>query len=99
MLRQEKAFFENAQKVLIADFALDPNRVVQGSDGPAGRVGSGHDFAGFWQVESGQHFEIISVPAAPFCGSISNEINFYYHFKSFNIQQIWAVMTKGGTGN
>ena len=36
-------------------------RVVHGSDGPAGRVGSGrvgsgHDFAGFWRVGSGQHF-------------------------------------------
>ena len=28
-------------------------RVVHGSDGPAGRVGSGHDFAGFWRVGSG----------------------------------------------
>ena len=27
-------------------------RVVHGSDGPAGRVGSGHDFAGFWRVGS-----------------------------------------------
>ena len=34
-------------------------RVVHGSDGPAGRVGSGrvgsgHDFAGFWRVGSGR---------------------------------------------
>ena len=40
-------------------------RVVHGSDGPAGRVGSGHDFAGFWRVGSGrvgsgQHFGFIS---------------------------------------
>ena len=28
------------------------HRVVHGSDGPAGRVGSGHDFAGFWRVGS-----------------------------------------------
>ena len=27
-------------------------RVVHGSDGPAGRVGSGHDFAGFCRVGS-----------------------------------------------
>ena len=31
-----------------------PIRVVHGSDGPAGRVGSGHDFAGFWRVGSGR---------------------------------------------
>ena len=30
------------------------HRVVHGSDGPAGRVGSGHDFAGFWRVGSGR---------------------------------------------
>ena len=35
-------------------------RVVHGSDGPADRVGSGHDFAGFWRVGSGQHFGFIS---------------------------------------
>ena len=29
-------------------------RVVHGSDGPAGRVGSGHDFGGFWRVGSGR---------------------------------------------
>ena len=29
-------------------------RVVHGSDGPAGRVGSGHGFAGFWRVWSGR---------------------------------------------
>ena len=29
-------------------------RVVHGSDGPASRVGSGHDFAGFWRVGSGR---------------------------------------------
>ena len=29
-------------------------------DGPAGRVGSGHDFAGFWRVGSGQHFGFFS---------------------------------------
>ena len=34
-------------------------RVVHGSDGPAGRVGSGHDFAGFRRVGSGQHFRFI----------------------------------------
>ena len=27
-------------------------RVVHGSDGPAGRVGSGHNFAGFWWIGS-----------------------------------------------
>ena len=37
------------------------SRVVHGSDGPAGRVGSSHDFSGFWRVGSGrvgsgQHF-------------------------------------------
>ena len=31
-------------------------RVVHGSDGHAGRVGSGHDFPNFWRVGSGQHF-------------------------------------------
>ena len=39
------------------------SRVVHGSDGPAGRVtrvGSGHDFAGFWRVGSGQHFGFLS---------------------------------------
>ena len=41
-------------------------RVVHGSDGPAGRVGSdrvgsGHDFAGFWRVGSGQHFGFFSI--------------------------------------
>ena len=30
------------------------NRVVHGSDGPAGRVGSDHDFARFWRVGSGR---------------------------------------------
>ena len=30
------------------------HRVVHGSDGPAGRVGSGHDFAEFWWVGSGR---------------------------------------------
>ena len=30
--------------------------VFHESDVPAGRVGSGHDFAGFWRVGSGQHF-------------------------------------------
>ena len=44
---------------------LSQGRVVHGSDGPAGRVGSGrigsgHDFAGFWQVGSGQHFGFLS---------------------------------------
>ena len=34
-------------------------RVVHGWDGPAGRVESGHDFAGFWRVGSGQQFEFI----------------------------------------
>ena len=29
-------------------------RVVHGSDGPAGRVGSGHDFAGICRVGSGR---------------------------------------------
>ena len=37
------------------------DRVVHGSDGPAGRVGSGHDFAGFWRVGSGQHFGFFSI--------------------------------------
>ena len=37
-----------------------PHRVVHGSDGPAGRVGSGHDLAEFWRVGSGQHFGFIS---------------------------------------
>ena len=41
------------------------SRVVHGSDGPAGRVGSGrvgsgHDFAGFGRVGSGQHFVFLS---------------------------------------
>ena len=36
------------------------HRVVHGSDGPAGRVGSGHDFAGFWRVGSGQHFGVLN---------------------------------------
>ena len=35
-------------------------RVAHGSGGPAGRVGSGHDFAGCWRVGSGQHFGFIS---------------------------------------
>ena len=35
-------------------------RVVHGSGGPAGRVESGHDFAGFWRVGSGQHFGFFS---------------------------------------
>ena len=30
--------------------------VGHGSDGPAGRVGSGHDFVGIGRVGSGQHF-------------------------------------------
>ena len=34
------------------------NRVVHGSDEPAGRVGSGHDFDRFWRVGSGQPFLI-----------------------------------------
>ena len=48
------------------------SRVVHGSDGPAGRVGSGHDFAGFWRVGSGQHFGFIS-----FLLSISWYLNRY----------------------
>ena len=36
------------------------HRVVHGSDGPAGRVGSGPDFTGFWRVGSGQHFGFVS---------------------------------------
>ena len=35
-------------------------RVVHGSDGPAGRVGSGHDIAGFGRIGSGQHFGFFS---------------------------------------
>ena len=35
-------------------------RVVHRSDGPAGRVGPGPDFAGFWRVGSGQHFGFLS---------------------------------------
>ena len=31
-----------------------------GWTGGSGRVGSGHDFAGFWRVGSGQHFGIFS---------------------------------------
>ena len=31
-----------------------------GADGPAGRVGSGHDFAGFLRVGSGQHFRFFN---------------------------------------
>ena len=43
---------------MIVNF-IEP-RVVHGSDGPAGRVGSGHDFAGFWRIGSGQHFGFLS---------------------------------------
>ena len=32
----------------------DWTRVVHGSEGPVGRVGSSHDFAGFWRVGSGR---------------------------------------------
>ena len=41
---------------------LDTNQSCPrvGLDGPAGRVGSGHDFAGFWRVGSGQHFGFFS---------------------------------------
>ena len=42
---------------------VDEAELSTGSDGPAGRVGSGHDFAGFWRVGSGrvgsgQHFRV-----------------------------------------
>ena len=54
-------------------------RVVHGSDGPAGRVGSsrvgsGHDFAGFWRVGSGQIFftDYFLVPE-----SINKQLNRY----------------------
>ena len=40
-------------------YRIDPEvhgrlKDVHGSDEPAGRVGSGHDFAGFWRVGSGR---------------------------------------------
>ena len=43
----------NMRLVLFNNYS-DQNRVVHGSDGPTGRVGSGHDFAGFWRVGSGR---------------------------------------------
>ena len=52
------------------DFALYPNRVVQGSDGPAGRVGS--RFCRILADRIGSALFCSSSPE-PFCGSISNE--------------------------
>ena len=58
---EKNAFFENAPKLLIAGTSLwTPTELSKGRMDP--RVGSGHDFAEFWRVESGQHFENISVP-------------------------------------
>ena len=37
---------------------LDGPELSTESDGLAGRVGSGHDFAGFWRVGSGRVFTL-----------------------------------------
>ena len=49
------------------------SRVVHGSYGPAGLVGLGHDFAGFWRVGSGQHLGFISLLTDYFLVSESGE--------------------------
>ena len=60
------------------DFALDPNRVVQGSDGPAGRVGSRFCRILAGRVGSALRKHLCSSSPEPFCGSISNEGPYKY---------------------
>ena len=83
-------FFENATKFLIAGTSLyTPTEFSKGRMDP--RVGSGHNLAGFWRVESGQHFENILVPAVlspsvdPYLmRGLTNTVYYYYYLGFFS---------------